>query len=1151
MTVLPLAVVTRWVIAGLGEDTVTTTLSSVGTRYVVGDEGEIGYDANNILEVAKSTSTAGGADTLTLGGASATDVNVVIGGVGGDDIDTGDSTDYVMGDNGEIQWTGGIIDSMVSLNSAFGGNDDIDLGNGSKTVIAGMADDTVDTGTSGIHRVIGDNGEIVYATGALRTVKSTANADGGQDTITLSGDVNQVIGGSDDDTITVVAATSTDHVVGDNGVMTYTGPAGSEQLINLQSYLGEAGGNDSITLGSGDKVVIAGLGEDTVTTTLSSVGTRYVVGDEGEIGYDANNILEVAKSTSTAGGADTLTLGGASATDVNVVIGGVGGDDIDTGDSTDYVMGDNGEIQWTGGIIDSMVSLNSAFGGNDDIDLGNGSKTVIAGMADDTVDTGTSGIHRVIGDNGEIVYATGALRTVKSTANADGGQDTITLSGDVNQVIGGSDDDTITVVAATSTDHVVGDNGVMTYTGPAGSEQLINMQSYLGEAGGNDSITLGSGDKVVIAGLGEDTVTTTLSSVGTRYVVGDEGEIGYDANNILEVAKSTSTAGGADTLTLGGASATDVNVVIGGVGGDDIDTGDSTDYVMGDNGEIQWTAGIKSTIFNTESNIGGNDNVTMGDGDKVVIGGGGADTIESGAGNSIYLGDNGTVRYGSSGERVQVESELSALGGDDIISVSGGNNLVFAGVGDDQVTIADGDNIIFGDNGIADYINGLADEYFTTDTNLTTSGDDTIDSGAGNDLVIGGLGNELVFTGAGKDIVIGDLGIAVFNLTDSDPNTLDMVESLFSDNGGEDEVHGGEDDDVIIGGAAADELYGDEGSDFISGDGGRATFINGQLVISETTELFIGDDDVLDGGDGNDSMFGGFGNDLFNAVLSDDILSGEYAYLTQNEDDGEVIAITYLAQGSLDLLAATTSGLYENKEEENEAVGNLLAPLNLPDVPEEIDEDTGTIYSREGIIEYQSFIDTHSYEYINVDETRLNSDETENQQLNEVEGGPDIQQEGPDETENQELETATETTNIQDPSEIEDSEPGVPEEETDAQEDESAGANRNDLNTEGTTFMLPAQDQQGLVIADDNMAEYSDSIVIESALLAGLTGWKLTNGERKGNIRIDQKGIDKLHHKQRKVRYWDENSQCFLGDEDDVLVSHSEWENALKRIRLN
>ena len=1139
------------VIAGLGEDTVTTTLSSVGTRYVVGDEGEIGYDANNILEVAKSTSTAGGADTLTLGGASATDVNVVIGGVGGDDIDTGDSTDYVMGDNGEIQWTGGIIDSMVSLNSAFGGNDDIDLGNGSKTVIAGMADDTVDTGTSGIHRVIGDNGEIVYATGALRTVKSTANADGGQDTITLSGDVNQVIGGSDDDTITVVAATSTDHVVGDNGVMTYTGPAGSEQLINLQSYLGEAGGNDSITLGSGDKVVIAGLGEDTVTTTLSSVGTRYVVGDEGEIGYDANNILEVAKSTSTAGGADTLTLGGASATDVNVVIGGVGGDDIDTGDSTDYVMGDNGEIQWTGGIIDSMVSLNSAFGGNDDIDLGNGSKTVIAGMADDTVDTGTSGIHRVIGDNGEIVYATGALRTVKSTANADGGQDTITLSGDVNQVIGGSDDDTITVVAATSTDHVVGDNGVMTYTGPAGSEQLINMQSYLGEAGGNDSITLGSGDKVVIAGLGEDTVTTTLSSVGTRYVVGDEGEIGYDANNILEVAKSTSTAGGADTLTLGGASATDVNVVIGGVGGDDIDTGDSTDYVMGDNGEIQWTAGIKSTIFNTESNIGGNDNVTMGDGDKVVIGGGGADTIESGAGNSIYLGDNGTVRYGSSGERVQVESELSALGGDDIISVSGGNNLVFAGVGDDQVTIADGDNIIFGDNGIADYINGLADEYFTTDTNLTTSGDDTIDSGAGNDLVIGGLGNELVFTGAGKDIVIGDLGIAVFNLTDSDPNTLDMVESLFSDNGGEDEVHGGEDDDVIIGGAAADELYGDEGSDFISGDGGRATFINGQLVISETTELFIGDDDVLDGGDGNDSMFGGFGNDLFNAVLSDDILSGEYAYLTQNEDDGEVIAITYLAQGSLDLLAATTSGLYENKEEENEAVGNLLAPLNLPDVPEEIDEDTGTIYSREGIIEYQSFIDTHSYEYINVDETRLNSDETENQQLNEVEGGPDIQQEGPDETENQELETATETTNIQDPSEIEDSEPGVPEEETDAQEDESAGANRNDLNTEGTTFMLPAQDQQGLVIADDNMAEYSDSIVIESALLAGLTGWKLTNGERKGNIRIDQKGIDKLHHKQRKVRYWDENSQCFLGDEDDVLVSHSEWENALKRIRLN
>jgi Ca2+-binding RTX toxin-like protein len=872
-----------------------------------------------------------------------------------------------------------------------------------------------------------------------------------------------------------------------------------------------------------------------------------------------------------------LTLGGASGADVNVVIGGMDDDIISTGDSTDYVLGDNGILQWTAGVIDSIRSLFSGDGGNDMVTLGDGSKTVIAGVGNDTVDSGTAGIHRVIGDNGEIIYATGALRTVKSTADADGGQDTITLSGDVNQVIGGSDDDTIMVAAASSTDHVLGDNGVMLYTGPAGAEELINMQSLLGETGGDDSIILGSGDKVVIAGVGDDTVTTTLTSAGTRYVLGDEGEIGYDSNNVLEVAQSTSTDGGQDMLTLGGASGADVNVVIGGMDDDIISTGDSTDYVLGDNGILQWTAGVIDSITSTNTGIGGNDTVTLGDGFKVMSGGFGADSlnagngsnivlgdnasilwnagiigniatsesdiggndsihladgdkvslaglgddeINTGAGNSILLGDNGIVSYTTGGLRQQVESELSTLGGVDTITILGGNNLVFGSVGDDLITTGDGDDVIFGDNGIADYIDGVADEYFTTDTTLDTSGNDTITSGAGNDLVFGGLGNELIFTDEGNDLVVGDLGIAVFNVTDSDPNTLDMVESISSDNGGEDEIHGGADDDMIIGGAAEDELYGDDGNDFISGDGGRVTFINGQLVISETTELFIGGDDILDGGDGNDSLFGAFGNDSFNAILTDDILAGEYAYLTQDEDNGEVISISYLAQGSLDLLANTTSGLYEQEEEDEIEVGNLFSPLISPELPEEIDEETGTIFTREAIHKYQRFTDKHSYEYVSVEQVPEN---TENLQTDEI-------------------------------IEPEDGEPDAQEDAEEQQEARSTGSDTGGITRivhPGSNYRETLQNTgYSSVEVEVQPADTPDNSLSDMAFLAGLTGWKLTNGNRKGNIRIDQKGFNRLHHNQRNARHWDESRQCFRGDDQRMVVSQSDWEIASGKIRI-
>ncbi|WP_461538633.1 DUF4347 domain-containing protein, partial [Spongorhabdus nitratireducens] len=798
------------VIAGIGNDTVTTTEGTRGTRYVLGDEGEITYDSNNILERAASTSTVGGNDTLILGGQDSNDTNMAIGGVGADSITTSNSTDFILGDNGQMRWQAGQLVQAVSTDASQGGNDTITLGNGSKTVIAGTGNDTVTSGQQGTHRVIGDNGEMVLDAGALRTLRSTDEAESGDDIIHLSGDVNQVIGGAGSDEITVSAGTSKDHVLGDNGTMLYRGDAGSEFLYSMTSTLNTGGGDDRITLGSGDKVVIAGVGNDTVTTTEGTRGTRYVLGDEGEIAYDSNNSLERAASTSTNGGDDTLILGGQDSNDTNVVIGGVGADSITTSDSTDFILGDNGQMRWQDGQLVQVVSTDASQGGNDTITLGNGSKTVIAGTGNDTVTSGQQGTHRVIGDNGEMVLDAGALRTLRSTDEAEGGDDIIRLSGDVNQVIGGAGSDEITVSAGTSKDHVLGDNGTMLYRGDAGSEFLYSMTSTLNTGGGDDRITLGSGDKVVIAGVGNDTVTTTEGTRGSRYVLGDEGEIGYDSNNILERAASTSTNGGNDTLILGGQDSNDTNVVIGGIGADSITTSDSTDFILGDNGQMRWQDGQLVQVVSTDASQGGNDTITLGNGSKTVIAGTGNDTVTSGQqGTHRVIGDNGEMVLDAGALRI-LRSTDEAEGGDDIIRLSGDVNQVIGGAGSDEITVSAGTSKdhVLGDNGTMLYRGDAGSEflYSMTSTLDTGGGDDRITLGSGDKVVIAGVGNDTVTTTEGtrgSRYVLGDEGEVGYDSN----NILERAVSTSTVGGNDTLILGGQDSNdinVAIGGVGAD-----------------------------------------------------------------------------------------------------------------------------------------------------------------------------------------------------------------------------------------------------------------------------------------------------------------------------------------------------------
>ena len=68
--------------------------------------------------------------------------------------------------------------------------------------------------------------------------------------------------------------------------------------------------------------------------------------------------------------------------------------------------------------------------------------------------------------------------------------------------------------------------------------------------------------------------------------------------------------------------------------------------MIGDNGFVTWdTAGRITQFASTQPTQGGDDLIDVGDGANIVVGGFGDDTITTGMDADIVLGDDGTVDY--------------------------------------------------------------------------------------------------------------------------------------------------------------------------------------------------------------------------------------------------------------------------------------------------------------------------------------------------------------------------------------------------------------------------------------------------------------------------------------------------------------------------
>jgi len=208
--------------------------------------------------------------------------------------------------------------------------------------------------------------------------------------------------------------------------------------------------------------------------------------------------------------------------------------------------------------------------------------------------------------------------------------------------------------------------------------------------------------------------------------------------------------------------------------------------------------------------------------------------------------------------------------------IFGGDAQDASGLVGDHIDGAGGDDFILSGRG-HDVINGGAgNDYIRASWSGTYSYGQNANSGL--PLIIGGNGWGILNAGSGYiPLNWSYLGYSTSYTGGDDGNVIDggAGNDDIDSGGGADVVHGGSDDDGIRGNGQGDTLYGDDGNDKIYGDG----FDSGATAI-EVTLLSAHGADVIDGGLGNDMLVGQGQSDTLFGGEGDDFLDGDETDLT-------------------------------------------------------------------------------------------------------------------------------------------------------------------------------------------------------------------------------------------------------------------------------
>jgi len=832
------------ILGGNGSDTIE---GGAGSDVIFGDQGHMSYIgpdySGNIetglaglgtLDLVESIDTmavAGKGDVITDDSSD----DIIFGGQGDDRIDAGAGQNIVFGDHGRI------LGVDTGVNRPVG------------DPVASKADDNYQVQVLGLVTSI-DWG----------TVNGANNEFGnGNDTITTGIGRDMVFGGGGNDTINSYASglASTDSVAraaaaladgnnivfGDHGLVDYlaeeilqgqalVNPPRTNDIDRVWSLGTDMGGVDNITVGDANDIVLGGLAGDTIH---AGHGKNIVFGDAGRVTAATSDdpavqvsvheftIGEIVSIGFIDGGADTIDAGIGD----DIVIGGAAGDKIDTGKGDNVVFGDHGRI---------LTLTNQGF------------NSVVGDPARDPLDH-------------PLTYA---LITSLVPAGEIGGNDTITTGIGRDIIIGGAGNDEINSFASNSLGSTA-----------AGTAAQDGNNIVFGDYGLVDYLSeeLAQGSAMNPA-LETYVRTNAATSVAVNPVRA------ADIDRIWSLDSATAL-GGNDTITTGDAN----DIILGGTGDDVIVTGDGRNIAIGDNAVLTaaprdrravaiddlpadppFIFSVHEFLICKIDTIGfagadsGNDIITGGQYNDVLFGGGGSDVIYAGGGDDLVFGDQGRIEckndhpYDPDTSLRPVCWDLKLANGQpdpnrgfllfEATNTTGaegwGNDLIFGQDGSDLIMGQQGDDVLYGGNG---------DDILIGGSNVAGAhdGNDRIDGGAGADAIAGDNA-AICFRPDAFDVRMRALdGTLIYGVTEGVNDGLAMIGVANTANT--------IDPTNPLRNAMMDPRYAARTADRNSG---HAEYLIKLLDHADDTSSLLYGNDYIAGGAGEDEIFGQLGNDV-------------------------------------------------------------------------------------------------------------------------------------------------------------------------------------------------------------------------------------------------------------------------------------------------
>jgi serralysin len=412
----------------------------------------------------------------------------------------------------------------------------------------------------------------------------------------------------------------------------------------------------------------------------------------------------------------------------------------------------------------------------------------------------------------------------------------------------------ITLIANSSNNHILLDNGAMTIDGGFGNDTV----SYAG-SGGAVSVDLLTN---VHGGEAADDSLTSIESVtgsvfddvlrgtnGTNVFIGGFGADTFEGrggNDIYYIDRT-------DTVIEAAGGGTDeVRFWIGVsryVMPDEVERLRGTDYGM-----HAWGNALNNEMFGGAGNDflhggDGHDHLSGGGGDDFLYGDAGHDTLSGGTGADAMAGGDGNDAY-----RVDnADDTVAELAGEGVDSVYASlpvyvlpdevETLYFNGLGAFTGTGNGLANVIHGGSG-ADLLDG-------------GGGADELRGGSGADILLGGGGNDLLVGGSGSDVLVGGAGADMFQFSDYQSGLGSSADRITDFMQGEDSIDlssidadlwtQGNQAFTFIGGAAfsgtAGELrFGFDGTDtWLQGDKDGDGVADFEIVLSGPLVPLAGD----------------------------------------------------------------------------------------------------------------------------------------------------------------------------------------------------------------------------------------------------------------------------------------------------------------------